>query len=520
MQKDKYREFSNGRSSNMDKTIKARIIVFSQNVIIKSIISSFSSGLYNQNVFITTQMLLENEKSLLMEHFEGCIFLKYADLLSDSDNENCDGMNGRRMPPSQPLYYHYIKELKNDLVVKRVKQVFTNFDGFVLSDDLGIYSMSWIKSGFKRIGVDYYFNNRENMSCIVLKHMLRHMPLLWSFKQKTLDLLKKQYEVSQNEVNVSYVDGRKLVFIGRMDRVAYRLNNSWEKSTEEWEKLRRNIFETKDTCTYLSTLHESWKCKVPDSYKYDVRYIQDGYLPSNYSSAYLSYKPKNVKYYTWDSMGKLIFEKYKLPVSVMPFRKKLYLPKPEFKDRIKKILVATSGPGDWTAQKNRSDEDLMVDAFVKVARNNPDLEIVYRCHPTWVHPEHNGVNSINRIKKYIEYSGVKNIRISSNIPQENLDDFILSFPRSSLEEDLIDTDFVFGEHSISLIDAALKKIPFSTVNLTNRRDLACDFTRLGFCHCESIEDILELIKDYRKKETRESIYKAIDNYNNMTSENN
>ena len=214
-------------------------------------------------------------------------------------------------------------------------------------------------------------------------------------------------------------------------------------------------------------------------------------------------------------MSKEAFINSGLDVEIMPFRKILKLPYIKDLPRLKKILVATSGSGDWTAQKNRSDEDVAVEMFVEIARNNPDIEIVYRCHPTWVHPEHNGVHSIKRVIEYFEYTGLKNIHVSANIPEEDLKDFCLSFNRSSLEEDMKESNLVFGEHSVSMLDAALCGIPFASYNFTKRRNLAEGISRFGFTNCTSVNEIQRLINEYGSDKYLEHYNQAVDKYNEM-----
>ena len=276
---------------------------------------------------------------------------------------------------------------------------------------------------------------------------------------------------------------------------------------------------TKDKCQYLTTLHEYYdNCNVPDDLKFDVRYIQDGYLPPNYSGLYLRFKPKNVSYYAWDTMSEEIFLNSGVDVSIMPFRKVLRLPYLKCHSKLKNILVATSGPGDWTAQINRSDEDFALEAFVEIARNNPEINIVYRCHPTWVHPEHNGVNSIERVKEYINYTGLKNIYVSTNIPQEDLSSFCVTFKRSSLEEDMKEADLIFGEHSVSMIDGGLNGIPFASYNFSNRRNFFEGITRFGFPYCKSVEDIQRVIDTYGSEQFVQNYNESVDKYNRMVEE--
>ena len=202
----------------------------------------------------------------------------------------------------------------------------------------------------------------------------------------------------------------------------------------------------------------------------------------------------------------------------MPFRKKLYLPEPKFPSEVKKVLCVASGAGDWTAIKNRSDEDMMLWAFGKVAAMFPEIEFVYRCHPVWVHPQHQGVNSIQRAAEYYDWLKLPNLKLSGNIPNANQNgEFILSYKRSSFEEDLKGVDIVFGEHSVSMLDAGFKNSLFASCNVTGHRNFWEDVTKLGFPHCESIDEIANLLRSLITPEFKASYEQAIKNYNEMTN---
>ena len=140
--------------------------------------------------------------------------------------------------------------------------------------------------------------------------------------------------------------------------------------------------------------------------------------------------------------------------------------------------------------------------------------------PTWVHPDNVGVNAINRVRDYFESMKLPNLTLSSNTPiQKSSSDFQLSFSRSSLDEDLKNTDFVFGEHSISMVDAAFKSVPFCSVNLTNRRNFFVGMNDLGFPSCKSIEDIKKTITDSSSDLFIHDYLQAVKNYNEMTDAN-
>ena len=495
------------------------VIVFSQNLILDSLVIFAEKIEYDKTgtvIFVTTHLVLENEREFIKRIFGNCIFLTFAECTSDKINEECD-KNAYNSTKDKRVsdYYNEIKKLKNEAVANEVEKRFKYYSGYLVSDDLGIDRDVWIKRGYNVWHGNYYYTPKLTLKqkiSIVLINSKMLNPIIEIYGRI------KSFCNYTDDVFVGKYDNKKLIFIGKMDRIAYRTNIVWNRSEEERRKLRRKKYYKGESCIYISTLHESSKCTIPDKKCFDVRYIQDGYLPGNYSSEYLKFKNNNVQYYTWDVLGQVNFRYFNLPVSTMPFRKEIYMPYPTRRTSIKKILVATSGPGDWTAQKNRSDEDLMAQAFARIAKIYPDIEIVYRCHPTWIHPKHNGTNSVIRIGEYFQYFKLSNIHLSSNIPQNSLSDFILSFPRSSLDEDLVVVDIVFGEHSVSMIDAAFKGIPFASVNLSNRRDLFETMTQLGFPHCRSINDIVNIIKQYNDEQFYNSFNLAVDNYNKMTKE--
>ena len=146
-----------------------------------------------------------------------------------------------------------------------------------------------------------------------------------------------------------------------------------------------------------------------------------------------------------------------------------------------------------------------------------DIDFIYRCHPVWVHPEHQGVNSINRVKNFFEFLDAPNLKMSGNIPKTDLKKFQLSFVRSSLEEDLKEVDLVIGEHSISMIDAAMQGIPFVSVNLTKRRNFFSEISALGFPHCKSEKQLMRVLDEYSTEEFRNDYVEAISKYNNMVN---
>lgn len=488
-----------------------KLFLFSQNVKL----SSFENlkpycNKGDEIILFTTHHLFENEIEYLKSIFGDFEYICYSMFLNDFEQEEIDKAADNENVKDVFDYYNQVRLIKNQRIADIICEKYKDADKYILSNDLGIEESVWLKKGFKKISLEYYYDWPKTnglKSCIKL--CLKKIPFAVSLYRK----LRGQNETPYGDDVYSTVwNEKKIIFIGRLQRVGYRIGLDLKKDETEKRNLDNHIYHKKDECQYITSIHERTKCNVPDSPDYDVRYIQDGYLPPNYSACDLKYIPKNVEYYSWDIMGSRHFQYHNIPVSIMPFRNKLYMPEPVFPKKVKTVLVATSGTGDWNAQKNRSDDDLMVMAFVEVARRLPDVQIIYRAHPTWIYPVHVGVNSINRVAEYFEWTKLPNIRLSVNIPNMKL----LSFPRSSLEEDLKQADIVFGEHSVSMIDAAFKNIPFASVNLTTRRDLFCGLTELGFTSCKSADDIIKVINDISINGYQQKYLQAVKKYNEMT----
>lgn len=493
----------------------ASLIVFSQNLKLVSL-ENFKDKIASaeKNVFLTTHFLFENERFFISNLFPNCEFVDFADFLTDEEMAECDE-EAYLQGMEYGTYLKKMKKIKNLMVLDKAMQKFSPKGKFIFSDDLGIDGFVWSKNGFRKLYGEYYY--RESSKTGIRNKFAQNVVLKRVYRFLRGNKLQRKIEYKPEEVCVGYYEGRKYVFLGKMSRIGYRLNIPFMQSKEECEKLNAGEYETKDNCTYMTTWHEHGKCNVPDDERYAVRWAQDGYLPPNYTHHDYDYKPANVVYYCWDVLGTQLFKNRNLPYEMIPFRKKLYIPEPKFPKIVKNVLVVASGSGDWTALKNRSDDDIMVDAFAQMAKRFPDIHFTYRCHPTWVHPLNVGVNAINRVHDYFKWLNLPNLTLSSNMPLSSENGkFQFSFSRSSLDEDLKNADIVFGEHSISMIDAAFKGKPFCSVNLTKRRNFFVGINDLGFPSVSSHDGIANVIETVTNDEFKERYLKAVKGYNEMT----
>lgn len=492
------------------------IYILTQNVKLESLTKYKGlSGPGDVSVFVSTNFLFENERAYLTGLFGSCVFKTFADYLSDEEMQAID-VRSYRLDMRQDDYIAEIKKRKNRLVRQKVLEEFPSDKKYVLSKCLGVDCKVWKSAGFRYLECAYY--SPEDLPPaqrikLALYNNRTVRKLYYSLKKKNGTPLS----VEEDELRVGYYKGKKYIFLGKLSRIDYRLDIPLEKSPEDVEKINAGVFEPKDRCTYVMTWHEHFKYALPDDENLAVRWAQDGYLPPNYTHYDYEFKPSNVVYYCWDELGTTLFKNRNLPCEIIPFRKKLYLPEPVMPETIRNVLIVASGSGDWTALKNRSDDDIMVYAFAQMAKRFPDVHFTYRCHPTWVHPSNVGVNAVNRVHDYFESLALPNLTLSSNTPlQKDTRNFQLSFSRSSLDEDLKLADFVFGEHSISMVDAAFKGVPFCSVNLTGRRNFFVGMNDLGFPSCTSHEEIAEMITNAAGDAFRQSYLEAVRKYNEMT----
>lgn len=494
------------------------IVVITQNVKLESLHLLREYLRDGETIVFSTQLVFENEAIIISEQLgTKCTFVNFTDLMTDADFERCDAEAYTDCQKDVSQYYAQIKLLKNHMVVERLLNRYPCDNRLLVCDDLGIDEGLWLENSFRKIVCEYY----HTPNIIITTKGCKIGKLL----KAVINVIKRCKKFYQGDIYKAHFNQKKYLFYGSLNRIGYRFNIDFEKASK-WENIKfiMGFFWCKAFKTYpknntirMSTLHESTAWPFPHHPNLNVKIIQDGYLPPNYSSKYLLFHGSSTEFYTWDVEGGKIFDYHHLKHRVLPFRKKLYLPAPRYPQKVKKVLCVASGAGDWTALKNRSDEDKMIVAFGKIAKTFPDIEFIYRCHPVWIHPLHQGVNSINRAAEYIHWLNLPNLRISSNIPNAYEDGkFKLSYKRSSFEEDLKDVDIVFGEHSISQIDAAFKNILFCSVNVTGRRDFFAGITEMGFPHCKSVEEIVALLKIINTPEFKNSYELAIKNYNEMT----
>ena len=189
---------------------------------------------------------------------------------------------------------------------------------------------------------------------------------------------------------------------------------------------------------------------------------------------------------------------------------------------IKNILYVASGSGDWTAQKNRSDEDAAFLNFYKLSKEFPQLNFYFRPHPFWVIDEHQGVNSIKRIEVFLEALKSQNFKLSQSIKQDvetykgKLSNS-LSF--NSLDDGINNCDVILGDHSQTLISCASRNKIIASMNFSNRDTFFINYTNLGFPLITNYSELksffLDLINNDKMKEIIKNQNLASIKYNSI-----
>jgi hypothetical protein len=462
-------------------------------------------------MILTPHALFDFEQQQVRDFFNGDILFKsFADFISDEEAAHCDEeaynicMMAVRVNMGE--YFSQIKDRKNRVIAGNIQKEYAFESGSLFSDDLGIDKTIWVEKGF----ID---NSTFNAS-----HSPSHLNLVKRGFSLLIRLCAKE-SVILDSVSVLRYDGVAYLFCGKVSRVqqyfkkdvtiervqislAPRFLRFVPGLAKRIERTTLNKAIRKDNIKkVLSSMHEH--C---EQYKEVARWarveygvIQDGYIPENYLPYLYKLEYQGANFYVWDTLSAGLFVSNQMRVAILPLYASRELPEIKHLPKtIKTVLVLTSGAGDWTAVKNRSDDDLMLMAFVEVARIIPHINFIYRPHPFWVHPSHQGENSIERAVAYLKSTGLKNIKISAGSLEQSrryAHDRHLYVEPKSLMDDIVQADLVFGEHSYSMIDAARTGKMFASVLIANRRDYFINYSKIGFFHLATKESIVQFIND-------------------------
>ncbi len=447
------------------------------------------------------------------------IFISLYEFISQAEMEYCDRHADELMleeygtrEGNLERYYNKIKQLKNDVILKNILLKFELEDKLILADDLGLTDDVWIKRGFKqRYSTQEKVKvKRKNLPARIYGSIKRFLTTKW------IDTII----VSTGDENY--------YFFGQFDRVRQYLDATKYSSRElpVWEMSCLNILfklagmsrssplkyfyfiflsvfrwlKRKNVPIFLTTIHEYNDVVgyVGSKLKTKLVCMQDGLLPGYYPSAYLKYYVWVDRFFIWDHLSGEIFRRHGLNCDVWNGYKTMRLPFISGNStHVRRVVFLTSGSGDWTALKNRSDEDLAFLAYVDAAKANPEIVFIYRPHPLWVHSEHQGVMSIQRLFDYKDELGLSNLSISTGALIEGNKfriDGNVSKKFDSINDEINSSDIVFGDHSQALLEASKSRKYIASISLARRTEFFSNFVQLGFPILRTSGDISTFIK--------------------------
>ena len=535
------------------------LIVFSLDTDLTELIEKIKIITSSNLLLLSTHHLFELEKKEIKNSTHSTIlFLNFSELLAEEDmvfcDEEADNIIIRKYGSRHGHlrdYFKYIKRIKNEIVSKRIINKFCISEGIILNNTLGIDKEAWLASGIK---ISYQPKKQKEEDKEEDKKKL--LSYLSALKRRIRIPFIGSALSSDNPVSIieNTETKEKYLIMGSTERISqFFSRNTTIKSLSLYDKFLFNIL----LAIHARFYRTSYITKYPNRLfriiiylflqrKYnevdfisgihghrhlfyiaskimgsDYYCIQDGYLPNNYTSCFYRYNTEVSGYLTWDNISGGTFALHNIPYKVSSIIEKKELKKIDRNTiDVKNILVLCSGAGDWTALKNRSDEDYMFEIFIDVAMQLPNVNVIYRPHPLWIYPEHQGVTSIKRLEEYTNKVKLRNLLMSQNVQKEGNEAFRkgnLSIKSISIKDEINRADIVFGDHSQTMVNAGSNGKMFASVNATRRRSFFDSINQFGFYCFKSSNEIVQFIKDIKvNSQIILSHNKAVEKYNNAT----
>ena len=520
------------QSNGLNMKERITLIVFSITTPLEELISAINSASPSGvTLCLSPHIVFDDELKIILEQVtKRPIFKSFYHYISETEMRYCDeqadkNIQNRFLDRERLIYSYYdeIKFLKNQIIYSNIKQSYEINACICLAEDLGIEKSVFTdneaetqqtsKLGFlKKIGFGLrriVFNFRKlfqvNTKITVLDGDGGPFYLLGEYERVTQYLDPDKYSLAPPSLLSNLVLGAMLkvclirnLDIKVLDKIAGIL-------------LRGLGYIAK---TFLPT--SNYPIAAPmhahiDAFSWVAKFrsvpclsIQDGYLPVNYSSAYLKYRVGVSYYLIWDMLSAGLFESNGLDYRVWSCFQRNDIPKPIDRPiKVRQVLFLASGAGDWTALKNRSDEDLAFLSFLDVAKEYKHINFIYRPHPLWVHPDHQGARSIERVSVFCQMQACENLSVSGGaiLDAANFsEDGNLSAGSVSIGDDIATSDIIFGDHSQVLLTAAEKGKIVASVNCCQRQSFFYGHTSLGLPLLESSDDMKMFISNCLKGE--------------------
>lgn len=155
--------------------------------------------------------MLDHEKIILNGIFSDCIFVTFADYLTDEEMALCDEKSYHESL-NLTKYYQRIKAMKNGIVCGKVIQLYPRARKYILSNDLGIDLKTWLRHGFKQLNGEYYYVSEKGLLWDKLILGIKKIKPLRMFVRK---YIKHNLNNVTDEVYSGYYNDPKYVLTGR-----------------------------------------------------------------------------------------------------------------------------------------------------------------------------------------------------------------------------------------------------------------------------------------------------------------
>lgn len=502
------------------KSIDA-VFILNQNASLNSIVELIKNLRFSKVLFITSHHFFDNELIILNNYINNIEYeiKEFREFFNDSELEQCDNAATEKVLKSirnhiDRCKYNYFfvyesKLNKNKLLFKKLIENY-NFIQIYYNDGLGICGEFWHSKGGIILDADNVNLLYERKKSI--KKFLRKIQYFKNFIISQYRLYLSIIDlvlICENENMYFFHCSLKRLLIEEnidLKEIKIKVKNYWN-----WfillngkGNIIRRYFRKKygknSKIFFCSTIHE-YSYDLIKKVNYDTLIFVDGFNPSNYPRSYID-TYFHGKFVPRDMFDKIWFESYNKKTQLAPawIKKPFMNINTNFHNtRINNIFLMLNHTGDWTAIINRSDTDVLIENFVRLCYEFPQIKFVIRLHPTMDDEQHEGVFSKQRVEKYINSKKLPNLEISNN----------------GLSSDLEASDLVISEYSNVLLDAFRMGKAGLIANFTGRRSFMEDYEKIGFCKVNSYEEMKEVIcfiinhpDKYLKKQ-----YEAVKKYN-------
>lgn len=436
--------------------------------------SYYSRDRWKKVYILTTHHLFTHERDALKDLLPASelYFSEFSSLLNDHDMQACDDAASEELLnkyDDKRIHRQYSRTFmsrsiyhKNALIFRLLSQAH-EYDRIYYNAGLGVSDVFW--------------NNQGAVSLRMKQKRSFSIPDFYRISRKLLSAWKRRCSTpitlipSEDKYFVFFDSTRRLLIKEQTPRRYYPYFGA--RLFLLYTKLRRW-----KPVVIATSIHNF--AHQLTTLGHPVEIFIDGYHPSNYPRSYID-QYTNGTFIVRDMFDAAWFGKFeKAWRHPYAFTKTMAMTEDaDAPSTISTIYLILNHAGDWTALINRSDTDILVEAFCHLATAIPELNFVIRLHPTMDLPEHEGAHSSTRLREYVQRCELMNLHVSE----------------STLEQDLADGDLFLSEYSNVILDIFREGKLGLIVNLTGRRSFMQDYETLGFPMVNSEDLLLETVHD-------------------------